>query len=157
MPFRAYLHPAVLNPLREWRVSSARVMVRHSRVFGAKCPKQEHTRNTGSFCSKALLHLGEEDAEPQKGTAYIHPSMACPSLTGRLPTISLTSPRVGCDLARTHSCTCAHSLFPEEVELAQRKLASSCDGECYLGYPHSSTPIICSFGLLIVSWISWMF
>ena len=65
------------------------------------CPRQqEHAWNTGFFCSQTLLHIDEVGKEPQKGAAYIHPGMACPRLTGRLPMISLTRPRVGYDLAR---------------------------------------------------------
>jgi hypothetical protein len=81
--------------------------------------------------AKHLLHLEEEDPEPQKGAAYIHPSVVCPCLTGRLPMISLIRPGVGYDLAQTHSCTCAHSLS----SWRSGKLAPSCDGECYRSSP----------------------
>ena len=49
--------------------------------------------------AKRLLHLEEEETEPQYDTAYIHPNVACPPLIGRLPMISLAHPGVGKDLA----------------------------------------------------------
>ena len=73
-------------------------------------PARMHTEHQDPSAAKRLLHLEEEDPKPQKGAAYIHPSVVCPCLTGRLPMISLTRPGVGYDLARTHSCTCAHGL-----------------------------------------------
>lgn len=59
MPNRAYLRPAILNPLCERSVSSAPMMVRHFWGFSTKCPalsscQQECTWTPGSFCSKAF-------------------------------------------------------------------------------------------------------
>ena len=50
--------------------------------------REKRARNTGFFCSNTLFHNDEVDKEPQKGAAYIHPGVACPHLTGRLPKIS---------------------------------------------------------------------
>ena len=100
------------------------------------CPRQqEHAWNTGFFCSQTLLHIDEVGKEPQKGAAYIHPGMACPRLTGRLPMISLTCPGVGYDLAciTLAYAQTACSLFRWHEAL--QKLAPSSDGKCYRSSP----------------------
>ena len=83
---------------------------RHQMSQAIVSPARTHTEHQDPSAAKRLLHLEEEDPKPQKGAAYIHPSVVCPCLTGRLPMISLTRPGVGYDLARTHSCTCTHTL-----------------------------------------------
>jgi hypothetical protein len=101
MPLRAYLHSAALNPLRGGGSPRCPAMVRHLSWDSApnvpRCflTSKKVYGTPGLFCSQILLHIDEEDKESQKGAAYIPPSVACPCLTGRLPTISLTRPVVG--------------------------------------------------------------
>ena len=76
--------------------------------------QQEHTREKPDPSAATLLHQfqhEEEDPKHQKGAAYIHLSVACPHLIGCSPRASSPRPRMGRDLARKHSCTCAHYLF----------------------------------------------
>jgi hypothetical protein len=83
-------HLICMHPLRRgWhqiRASACAVV-----LFTVPCcflaGKKAHGTQ-GSFCSQSLLHIDEEDKVPQKGAAYIHPGVACPRLTGRLPKIS---------------------------------------------------------------------
>ena len=59
-------------------------------------PQQEHTHEKLDPSAATLLHQfqhEEEDPKHQKGTAYIHLSVACPHLIGCSPRAS--SPRPG--------------------------------------------------------------
>jgi hypothetical protein len=76
--------------------------------------QQEHTREKPDPSAATLLYQfqhEEEDPKHQKGTAYIHLSVACPHLIGCFPRASSLRPGMGSDLARIYFCTCAHYLF----------------------------------------------
>jgi hypothetical protein len=131
-----YAQPREWHYWRVWPFWSRCVIVGMCPVLSSH--QQECTRNTRILLQQSIYCILKRKTPSLRKALLIniHPSVACPCLTGRLPTISLTRPGVGYDLARTHSCTCAHSLFPEkEFELEQRKLTPSCDGECYRGSP----------------------
>ena len=54
-------------------------------------PARTHTEHQDPSAAKRLFHLEEEDPEPQKGAAYIHPSVADWSLAHDL----IDTPRSG--------------------------------------------------------------
>ena len=99
-------------------------------------PARTHADTRILLQQSVYCNLEEEDPKPQKGATFIPFMAACAPLIGCSLITPYLRPGMGRDQAWAHSCTCAYSLFIMRAELAQRKPAPSCNGECDHGSPH---------------------
>ena len=84
-------------------------------------------RQPDSSTAKLYCFIRRKTPNLENGLAYIPLHTACQHLICCSPITSLLCPRMGSDLARIYSCTCAHYLFTSQ---AQRRPAPSCNGDC---------------------------